>query len=279
MRTDILFAVFGASFATFAAGSYILASLKRPRVDSLSAGLLSCLPAWDCGLCGQKDCRAFARALAQGPTDCRCLPGGEGVETRLSAVLGRAPYRKRSGKALAVVACAGDSRSVRPSFEYAGFRDCAAAASLYGGPRACGSGCLGYGSCIPSCPNDAITVKNGLAEIRPELCDGCGACVSACPTGVIRMLPRRDAWYVACSSTAPGQVKEDSCPASCTACGACARRSAGSEFTLRNNLAVPSSNVTGNWAAIADDCPTKVIRSQGREKKDGGSYGSKDGGL
>lgn len=276
---DILFAVFGVSFVFFSAGSYILSSLKRTREDSLTAGLLACLPAWDCGLCGQKDCRAFACALAKGPIDFRCLPGGERVETKLAAALGKAPYRKKSGKALAVIACAGDSRSVRPSFEYAGFRNCSAAASLYGGPRACGSGCLGYGSCIPSCPKGAITIKNGLAEICPELCDGCGACVSACPTSVIRMLSRRDAWYVACSSTAPGNVKENSCSASCTACGACARRSAGSEFTLRNNLAVASSTVTGNWAAIADDCPTKVIRSPGRQKKDGGSFGTKDSGL
>lgn len=279
MRTEILAVVFGASFLSFAAGSYILSTLKRARVDSLMAAALSCLPAWDCGLCGQEDCRSLARALVTGPVDSRCVPGGAAVERRLAAVLGRPPYKKKGGKSLAVIACAGDAKSLRPTFEYAGFRNCAAAAGLYGGPRACGSGCLGFGDCIPVCPNDAISIKNGLAGIRPDLCDGCGVCVSACPTGVIRMLPRKEAWYVACSSTAPGKVKEASCSSSCTACGACERRSAGSEFTLKNNLAVASSNVTGNWASIAEDCPTGVIRWVGTEKKPAGSFGTKGGGL
>jgi hypothetical protein len=93
------------------------------------------------------------------------------------------------------------------------------------------------------------------------------------------MLPRGDAWYVACSSTAPGKVKEDSCAASCTACGACERRSAGSEFSLKNNLAAASYGSTGNWAAIAEDCPTKVIRNLGAEKKTAGSFGTPGGGL
>ncbi len=267
MRVEILVAIFGAVLFSFAAAAYVLSSLRRPRADSAAVAALACLPAWDCGLCGQEDCKAFARLLAGGPAESRCVPGGEVVEKRLAAALGRAPYRKKGGKSLAVVACAGDSKSIRPVFEYAGYRDCAAAASLYGGPRACGSGCLGYGTCIPSCPTGAISIRNGLAEIRADLCDGCGACVASCPTGVIRLLPRREAWYVACSSTAPGEVKAATCSTSCTACGICERRSAGSEFYLRDNLAAASSTTAGDWTAIAADCPTGVIRNSGSKKR------------
>ncbi|HSV56651.1 MAG TPA: 4Fe-4S dicluster domain-containing protein [Magnetospirillaceae bacterium] len=263
MRVDILLAISGLSFLSFAAGFWLLGSLRHPRADGPAQDLLACLPAWDCGLCGQADCSDYAASLAKGPVDSRCAPGGTLAERRLAAVLGRQPYRKRGGKSVAIVACAGAKRIVRPVFRYYGYRDCLAAAGLYGGPRACGSGCMGFGSCVPSCPVGAISVQEGLAVIHADLCDGCGACISACPTGVLRMLPRRDAWYVACSSAAPGKVKAASCAASCTACEACARRSAGSEFSIRNNLAVPSTNLTGDWAAIAADCPTGVIRNLG----------------
>ena len=268
MKLDVLLLVFGVSFTSFALGGYLLSKPKRKMDDLLPEALLTKLPAWNCGLCGELDCVSFARKLAEGATEKRCLPGGRVVEKRLSAVLGRPPYKKKAGKSIAVVACAGDASSVRPAYTYAGFKDCEAAALLYGGPRTCGSGCLGFGTCLSSCPNQAISLSGGLARINPELCDGCGLCIPACPTGVIRMLPRRDAWYVACSSTAPGAIKALSCSASCTACGACERRSAGSEFTIKNNLAAASATMTGNWAAIAADCPTGVIRSLEKEKKD-----------
>ncbi|MCK7486238.1 MAG: hypothetical protein MZU97_12325 [Bacillus subtilis] len=62
----------------------------------------------------------------------RSCPGADGLpvparrgrgrnQAPLAALGETAPHRKRSGKALAVVACAGDSDTVRPSFEYAGY--------------------------------------------------------------------------------------------------------------------------------------------------------------
>jgi Na+-translocating ferredoxin:NAD+ oxidoreductase subunit B len=279
MRTDILLASLGLSFAAFFISAYLVFTAKKRRSDALTESLLAKLPAWDCGLCGEVDCRAFARAVATSTMSGRCLAGGEAVEKRLSFVLGRAPYKKVSGKSVAVVACSGDESLVRPLFRYEGFKDCAAAFSLYGGPRGCGSGCLGYGNCVPVCHNRAISVKKGLASIDSELCDGCGVCLQSCPTGVIRMLPRRDAWYVACSSTATPKVKAESCSAGCTGCGVCERRSAGSEFTVRSNLAVPSNGITGNWAEIAADCPAGVIRSPGNGKKMDRPSGTKDGSL
>ncbi len=279
MRPELLLATFAIVFASFSLSAYLMSSVKRRKPDSQLEAILSRLPSWDCGLCGEENCMAFANKLASSLPEGRCVPGGTLVEHRLTTLLGRSPYGVKTGKAVAVVACAGNAASVKPSFFYAGYRDCAAAARLYGGPRACGSGCLGYGSCIPACDLRAISVEDGLASIDPDICDGCGNCVSACPTGVIRLLPNRDSWYVACSSTAPGKVKEESCTGACTACGACERRSAGSEFTLRNNLAVPSASKTGNWASIAEDCPTGVIRCPNLEKRKTRPYGNKNAGL
>lgn len=45
--------------------------------------------------------------------------------------------------------------------------------------------CVGCGACIPVCPEDAITMRNGKAIIEASLCNGCGDCQDACPEGVI----------------------------------------------------------------------------------------------
>jgi len=279
MRLDVLLAIFGISFIAFTIGAYLISSVRQKRTDALFELLLKKLPSWNCGLCGEITCADFSKKLVASSTEGWCIPGGQAVESSLYSVLGKDPYTKTSGKSVAVVACAGGSDAVKPLYQYEGYKDCVAAAKIYGGPRACGSGCLGYGTCIYSCSNHAISVAKGLAVINPDLCNGCGACISVCPTGVIHMLPRRDAWYIACSSTASPNVKTKSCSASCTGCGACERRSAGSEFMVKNNLAIPSTTTTGNWAAIAEDCPTGVIRCLYKEKKAARPFGTKDGGL
>jgi len=45
--------------------------------------------------------------------------------------------------------------------------------------------CRGSGECIKSCPQQAITLVDGLAVIDPGLCDLDGICITACPHGAI----------------------------------------------------------------------------------------------
>lgn len=45
--------------------------------------------------------------------------------------------------------------------------------------------CDGCGVCVQTCPLNAITMKEGKAEINPFMCTGCGACIPVCPREAI----------------------------------------------------------------------------------------------
>ncbi|MBE5998102.1 MAG: 4Fe-4S binding protein [Eubacteriales bacterium] len=45
--------------------------------------------------------------------------------------------------------------------------------------------CISCGSCIESCPVDAISQGDTQYVIDADACIDCGACESTCPTGAI----------------------------------------------------------------------------------------------
>ncbi|MBN1287603.1 MAG: 4Fe-4S binding protein [Anaerolineae bacterium] len=45
--------------------------------------------------------------------------------------------------------------------------------------------CRGCGLCVKACPNDAIRLVEGVAQIDQARCDGCKACLSICPNDAI----------------------------------------------------------------------------------------------
>ncbi|MGB9668869.1 MAG: indolepyruvate ferredoxin oxidoreductase subunit alpha [Anaerolineales bacterium] len=54
--------------------------------------------------------------------------------------------------------------------------------------------CTGCGSCLDTCPMEAIQIINGKAQIDSALCRECEVCINICPTGALtvaspQMLP------------------------------------------------------------------------------------------
>ena len=46
--------------------------------------------------------------------------------------------------------------------------------------------CLGSGECVNACPQNAISIFDGLAAIDEMLCDLDGICIPVCPNEAIK---------------------------------------------------------------------------------------------
>ena len=47
--------------------------------------------------------------------------------------------------------------------------------------------CTGCGTCVDSCPVEAITLEDDVAKINKQECTDCGTCVDECPVEAITM--------------------------------------------------------------------------------------------
>jgi len=45
--------------------------------------------------------------------------------------------------------------------------------------------CIGCGTCMAVCPENAIFFEDGRAKIDPEKCVKCGTCKDVCPVNAI----------------------------------------------------------------------------------------------
>ncbi len=138
----------------------------------------------------------------------------------------------------AVVKCSPERTNNKKLLEHSEMTDCRLFYEKYGKERFCQWGCIGYGTCVTFCPQQAIIIKNGTAVVT-DSCNGCGICVSHCPQNIIELIPREKEYFIQCSL--PDGEQCDNCSASCNSCGGC-----GKDDTLT--------------LEIAKKCPRKCIK-------------------
>lgn len=226
--------------------------------DPLVEELAQMLPGANCGSCGFAGCAGYAAAMAAGKAPVNlCAPGGAALATRLGALLGVTV--EVAVRRVALVLCGGDNAAASKRFAYDGITDCAAAAAVAGGDKACTAGCLGYGTCARICPVSAIEVVDGLAHVHPDLCIACGKCVAACPRKIIKLVPEDRHIHVLCSSREPGAAVRKVCKVGCIACRICTKLSGGA-IAMDGHLAVVNYDLPLTNEETVAKCPTKCIR-------------------
>lgn len=248
------------------AGLAITSRKLRVRSDKKVESLIAALPGLNCGVCGYAGCEIYAKAMAS-ETDSdisKCSPGGPDTQRLLAKLLGT-EIGEISTRMVAKLACLGASGIAEKEFNYLGYSDCESAYSQFHGDKKCKYGCLGLGSCIKSCPVDAISYTGtGLVKVNPELCIGCEICVAVCPTGVMTMVPKNAGWFVACKSKDPPRTTKKNCRAGCIGCRICERKFPGSGFAVSDNLSVLLYSDDANekeQRAASTACPPKCIIS------------------
>ncbi len=162
----------------------------------------------------------------------------------------------RQEKKRAIVFCSPDRKFTSQRFKYDGHKDCTLFKTLYESENDCSWGCIGFGSCVQHCPQEAIVIKNNTAVIT-ESCDGCGKCIAHCPNNLIKLVPSTQDFVVQCSSH---DGKQTTCSQGCTACGLCVDPYIYSGFSIIDNLAVSDYTPNHDKSSFAAKCPSKCIK-------------------
>lgn len=209
----------------------------------------------NCGACGYAGCDAFADALVSGkaqPTGCPV-----GSAKAIGEALGVSC--EEGEKMVARVICQGHNGVAKERYEYDGYKSCAVAAGIAGGPKLCSYACLGLGDCEKACAFGAIRMENGLAHIDPNLCVACGKCVDVCPRGVIRLAPADAKVLVLCRNSDTGRVARAACMTACIACGRCVKECKYDAIVIENGFARINLEKCTRCGACVKVCPCNCI--------------------
>ncbi len=225
------------------------------RVDRVRA----LLPGNNCGACGYAGCDAVAAVIVSRDAPVYACPvcSNEAVAA-IGKIMGveAGPADKR----VAFVRCSGTCEKTSVRCAYIGVPDCRSAELSNLSVGECSYGCLGLGSCAKVCTVQAITIRQGVASVDPEVCIGCAQCTKACPKGLIQMTPAKKKYAVACFNKDKGAQVKKVCEAGCIGCGACAKVCEAGAIAVENNVASIDQAKCVGCGKCADKCPTKVIK-------------------
>ncbi len=229
-------------------------------VDEKAEKVRELLPGANCGACGYTGCDGYAKALSNGETtDCSlCIPGGNDVAKGIGEVMGLS-----AGKItpmVAAVMCQGNRTNVDEKLQYSGVHSCKMATQLFGGPKNCVYGCIGFGDCVDVCPYEAIFICDGVARINPDKCRACKKCIASCPRSLIDLFPLDTVKAaVLCKNHAKGAQTRKQCKAGCIGCMKCVKACPVDAVTIDNFCAVVDYDKCIGCGQCHKVCPVGCI--------------------
>lgn len=236
--------------------SKVLAVDIDERIEKIS----EVLPQANCGVCGYAGCGSYASAIVEnGEKTNLCKPGGAEVNESISNIMGTEALSFVPD--IAYVRCGGDCNSTSKKYKFDGMQTCAAAKRFYSGGGTCSYGCIGLGDCVSVCPENAISIKDGIAIIERSKCIACEKCVAICPQAIISIKPITKYYSVDCSSKATGKETRQSCKKGCIACRMCEKKCPVDAIKVTDNLASIDYTKCTVCGKCYEVCPTGAITS------------------
>ena len=230
--------------------------------DETAVAVRDCLPGANCGACGYSGCDGYANALADKSCDKTnlCVPGGSSTAVEIAAILG--VDAATVDEKVAYVSCSGTCDAVQKKYEYHGHKTCRAASTAYGGNKFCTYACLGYGDCAAVCPQDAISIENGVARVDVRKCVGCGLCEKSCPHSIIHIINDTARVAIKCSNHDKGAQVRKYCSNGCIGCMKCQKTCPNGAIKVVNNLATIDYSLCTGCGECAKACPVHCIKEE-----------------